>query len=87
MKRIVCLLIASVFALAGCSTTGNLGLVTRGAANPGTLLTENTEFKELGQAAEEACRYLILALILFGQSDVAHAVDKTLEGTGGDAFL
>lgn len=87
MKRIACLLIVSVFALAGCSTTGNLGLVTRSAASPGTFLTENTQFKELGQAAGKACRHFILALIPFGQSDVAHAVDKALEGTGGDALI
>jgi hypothetical protein len=87
MKQIICLLIVSVFSLAGCSTTGNLGLVTRSAASPGTLLTANTQFKELGQAEGEACRHFILALIPFGQSDVAHAVDKALEGTGGDALI
>jgi hypothetical protein len=87
MTRYICLLIISVFALAGCSTTGGLGIVTKSAANPSTLLTENTQFKELGPAEGKACRHFILAIIPFGQSDVAAAVDKALEKTGGDALI
>ncbi len=87
MRRFVYLLIISVFALAGCSTTGNLGLVTKSTANPSTLLTANTQFIELGPAKGEACRHFILAIIPFGQSDVALAVDKALDETGGDALI
>jgi len=87
MTRHVFLLIIFMLTLTGCSTTGNLGIVTKSTANPSSLLTESTSFKEVGPAEGEACRHFILAIIPFGQSDVAEAVDKALEESGGDALI
>ena len=87
MRRFIYLLIISMFALAGCSTTGNLGIVSKSTADPSSLLTANTKFKEIGPAEGQACRHFILAIIPFGQSDVAEAVDKALGKTGGDALI
>ena len=87
MTRHVFLLLIFVLTLIGCSTTGNLGIVTKSTANPSSLLTESTSFKEIGPAVGEACRHFILAIIPFGQSDVAEAVDKALEEAGGDALI
>lgn len=73
--------------LAGCSTTGTLGIVTKSSADPASLLKNSKGFEELGPAEGQACRHFILAIIPFGQSDMAKAVDKALEATGGDALL
>ena len=62
-------------------------MVTKSTANPGSLLTENTRFKEVGPAMGEACRHFVLGIIPFGQSDVAEAVDKALEEVDGDALV
>jgi len=87
MTRHVFPLIIVLLILTGCSTTGNLGIVTKSTANPSTLLTESTSFKEIGPAEGKACRHFILAIIPFGQSDVAAAVDIALGETGGDALI
>ena len=87
MTRFISLLIIGMFALAGCSTTGNLGIVSKSTADPSSLLTANTAFKEIGPAEGQACRHFILAVIPFGHSDVAEAVDNALEKTGGDALI
>ena len=87
MTRHIFLLTIFMLALTGCSTTGNLGIVTKSTANPSLLLTESTSFKEISPARGEACRHFILAIIPFGQSDVAEAVDKALGETGSDALI
>lgn len=87
MTRNLLLLTIGMFALMGCSTTGNLGIVTKSTANPSSLLTESTGFKEIGPAEGKACRHFILAIIPSGQSDVAAAVDKALAESGGDALV
>ena len=71
----------------GCSSTGNLGIVTKSTASPSALLKSNQSFEELGQAEGSACRHFALGIIPFGKSDVEQAVDKALQGTGGDALL
>lgn len=73
--------------LCGCSSTGNLGIVTRSSANPGALLTENRGFKELGQTEGKACRHFVLAIIPFGKSDMEEAVDNALQKIDGDALV
>ncbi|MCA9473018.1 MAG: hypothetical protein MRJ96_09375 [Nitrospirales bacterium] len=87
MRQVIYLLILCMFALSGCSTTGNLGIVTKSTADPSSLLTTNTTFKELGPAEGQSCRHFILAIIPFGESDTSSAVDKALEKTGGDALI
>ena len=87
MKKGIYLLILSILVLTGCSTTGNLGIVSKSTADPSSLLTKNTKFKELGPAEGQSCRHFVLAVIPFGQSDLANAVDKALEQSGGDALI
>jgi hypothetical protein len=81
------LLLLAVMLLAGCSSTGSLGMVVKSTADPGALLKNQTTFREIGPASGEACRYFVLAIIPFGQSDVAAAVDEALTKSGGDALL
>lgn len=86
MKEKVILLLM-VLLLAGCSSVGSLGMVVKSTADPGALLKNQTTFKEIGSATGEACRFFVLAIIPFGQSDVAAAVDEALTASGGDALL
>lgn len=81
------LLLSVVMLLAGCSSAGSLGMVVRSTADPGALLKNQTSFREIGPAYGEACRFFMLAVLPFGQSDVAAAVDEALSASGGDALL
>lgn len=81
------LLLSVVMLLAGCSSAGSLGMVVRSTADPGALLKNQTSFREIGPAAGEACRFFVLAVLPFGQSDVSAAVDEALNASGGDALL
>ena len=87
MPKIWRLVLLLTCMLAGCSTTGTLGIVTKSSADPASLLKTSQGYEELGPAEGQACRHFILAIIPFGQSDMAKAVDKALAATGGDALL
>ena len=86
MKEKLMLLLVVMF-LAGCSSAGSLGMVVKSTADPGALLKNQTAFREIGPAAGEACRFFVLGILPFGQSDVAAAVDEALTSSGGDALL
>ena len=87
MTRMVpwCLLL--IIMVGGCSTTGTLGILTKSSADPASLLKNSQGYEELGPVEGQACRHFILAIIPFGQSDMAKAVDNALERTGGDALI
>ena len=87
MLRHFCALIASMILVAGCSTTGNLGIITRSSADPAALLKSGRHFEELGPVEGQACRYFLLAVIPWGASDVQIAVDRALVERGGDALI
>jgi hypothetical protein len=76
-----------VILLAGCSSSGTLGLVTKSTADPGSLLKQGRGFKELGPVQAQVCRHFVFAIIPWGESDFSHAVDKALVERGGDALL
>ena len=86
MKTKLLLLLVVIF-LAGCSSTGSLGMVVKSTLDPGALLTKQTPFREIGPAEGEACRFFILAVLPFGSSDFAAATDEALAKSGGDALL
>lgn len=86
MKKLL-LLLAGVLLMAGCSSVGNLGMVTKNMDNPGALLKSAKSYKELGPVDGEACRFFILAAIPFGDSTFSSAVDEALTKSGGDALL
>jgi len=85
--KVTLMMLVVVMALAGCSTSGNLGMIVKSTANPGALLTNTTSFREIGSTDGEACRFFILSVLPFGSSDVAAAVDDALLKSGGDALL
>jgi hypothetical protein len=87
MRRIGLWWLFLIIVFGGCSTTGNLGIVTKSSADPASLLKTSQGYEELGSAEGQACRHFILAIIPFGQSDMATAVDKALETMGGDALI
>jgi hypothetical protein len=79
--------IISLVVSAGCSTTGNLGLVMRSSADPISILKSPKKFEELGFTEGKACRHFVLAIIPWGNSDVQKAVDEALGKSGGDALV
>ena len=80
-------LIVLVIFLAGCTSTGTLGIIAKSSANPAKLLQSAQDFEELGLTEGEACRHFVLAIIPFGNSNLEEAVNKALEKTGGDALI
>ena len=87
MRHSLWLIATFVILLAGCSSSGTLGLVTKSTADPASLLRQGRGFKELGPVRAQVCRHFVLAIIPWGQSDFATAVDKALVERGGDALL
>ena len=87
MRHSLWLIATCVILLAGCSTSGTLGLVTKSTADPASLLRQGRSFKELGPVQAQVCRHFVLAIIPWGSSDFGTAVDKALIERGGDALL
>ena len=87
MGRSLWVIAAVSFFLAGCSSSGTLGIVTKSSADPASLLRSGRAFKELGPVQAEVCRHFVLAIIPWGASDFGRAVDKALVERGGDALL
>jgi hypothetical protein len=71
----------------GCSSTGNLGIVTKSMADPGALITTAGHYQAIGPANGKACRYIILGILPLGDSTVTKAISNALETTGGDALV
>ncbi|KAB0671718.1 hypothetical protein F6V30_03830 [Oryzomonas sagensis] len=86
MKRLW-ILLAVVMLCAGCTSVGNLGMVTKSMGDPGALLRNGQQYKEIGPAAGEACRFFLLNVVPFGNSSFSAAVDEALEQSKGDALL
>lgn len=87
MRHSLWVIATVVILLAGCSSSGTLGIVTKSSADPATLLKSGRTFEELGPVEGQACRHFVLAIIPWGQGDFAHAVDLALGQKGGDALL
>ena len=73
--------------ITGCSSTRNLGILSKSMADPGSVITTSRSFKEIGAARAQACRYFVLGVIPFGDSTVTTALDKALAEKGGDALI
>ncbi len=87
MLRRFTLWILIAVAISGCSSSGSLGLVTKGSTDPASILRSPRPYKEIGRAEGEACRYLVLAIIPWGDSAFSTAVDDALKKSGGDALI
>jgi hypothetical protein len=48
MRRSLWIVVASAIFIAGCSSSGTLGIVTQSSADPASLLRSGRTFKELG---------------------------------------
>ena len=80
------LLVALLYVM-GCSSTGNLGIVTKSSADPLKLIKSSQTFEEIGPSKGKACRYFLLAIFPWGASDMEKAVDDALAKSGGDALV
>jgi hypothetical protein len=80
------LLLFSVM-MVGCSSAGNLGIVTRASADNANRLKAGVAFEEIGPAEGSACRHFVIAAIPFGNSSFSKALDNALEHNGGDALI
>ena len=76
-----------IFVLTGCTSVGNLGIVTKPSADAASLLKSGRVYKELGPAEGEACRHFLLAIIPWGDSSFSTAVNNALAEKGGDALV
>ena len=81
---IICCLLGG---LAGCVSTGNLGIISKSMGDPGSLLSSSHPYKELGPAKGQACRYILLGIIPWGDSTITKAVQDGLGKSGGDALI
>jgi hypothetical protein len=73
--------------VAGCSSSGTLGIVTKSSADAAGLLKSGRTFQDLGPAEGSACRHFVLAIIPWGKSTFSSAVDDALQQKGGDALI
>lgn len=87
MKKVILSLAIMLLIAAGCTSTGNLGMVSKSMAEPGSLLTSSQSYKAIGPAKGKACRYFLLGIIPWGDSTIKTAVGKALEESGGDALI
>ena len=74
-------------ALFGCASTGNLGIISKTTGDPGSLFTSAHPYKEIGPVKGEACRYIALGIIPWGDSTVTAAVKEALAKSEGDALI
>lgn len=81
------ILVVAVGLLAGCSSTGTLGIVTKSSAQNAEILKAGKPFDELGQAEGESCRHFLLAIIPWGSGTLPDAVDESLKDKAGDALV
>jgi hypothetical protein len=87
VSRVVPFILFTVVLLGGCTSVGNLGIVTKPSANNAERLKNGVQFEELGQVEGSACRHFIIAVIPFGNSSFSKAVENALEERGGDALI
>jgi hypothetical protein len=87
MARGIFAIVLTALILGGCSSTGNLGMATKSMADPGSLVTSAGGYKEVGPAKGEACRYILLGIIPWGDSTATKAITAALEQSGGDALI
>ncbi|HJU05586.1 MAG TPA: hypothetical protein VJ692_10585 [Nitrospiraceae bacterium] len=80
------IILASVL-MTGCTSVGNLGIVTKPSADNAERLKNGVAFEELGPAEGTACRHFIIAVIPFGNSTFSKAVENALAEKNADALI
>ena len=86
MRKIMTLLLFMSL-MAGCTSVGTVGMVTKSSAEPVSILKNGQAYKELGVAQGEACRFFLLGMIPWGDATLSTAVDDALSKAGGDAMV
>jgi hypothetical protein len=86
MKNALLMVVVGIV-LSGCSSTANLGLITKSSAKPSDIIEKQHLVREIGPAKGQVCRGFFAGLIPFGNSNLPKAVDKALIETGGDALV
>ena len=81
------LALLSCVILTGCSSTGNLGIVSKPSADNAERLRSGVKFEELGPVEGSSCRHFVLAVIPFGDGSFSKAVEDALSSRGGDALI
>ncbi|MBK8378652.1 MAG: hypothetical protein IPL14_12095 [Nitrospira sp.] len=87
LSRWSTLALMSCVILTGCSSTGNLGIVTKPSADNAERLRSGVKFEELGPVEGSSCRHFVLAVIPFGDGSFSKAVEDALSSRGGDALI
>lgn len=87
LKVIGFLGLLGLFSVAGCTSVGSLGVITKSSVDPVSVLKTAHTVRDLGPVEGQACRYFVIAVVPWGDSDVQTAVDRALATTGGDALV
>jgi hypothetical protein len=87
VRSLTAFLILSIMASAGCTSVGNLGIVTKPSGDNAARLKSGIAFEELGPAEGMACRHFVVGVIPFGNSAFSKAVENALAERGGDALI
>lgn len=77
----------ALLALLGCSSVGQVGIMTGAQGDPGALLKQSQSYTEVGPTQGQACRYFLLGIIPWGDSTPSAAMKKALAASGGDAII
>jgi len=85
VRALVVVLVAVM--VAGCSSTGTLGMAVKSMADPGSLLKGGRGYTEIGPAYSQSCRFTAIGIIPWGNGTAAAAIDDALAASGGDALL
>ena len=71
----------------GCTSVGQVGLMTSPTGDAGAIIREARNYEELGHVEGEACRFFALGIIPWGDSTSTEAMDNALSTVGGDALI
>jgi hypothetical protein len=73
--------------VAGCTSVGQVGILTRPVADPGAIIGQARAFEEIGPAEGKSCRFFVLGVVPFGDSTASEAMEEALAVTGGNAMI
>jgi hypothetical protein len=86
-KLLVLSALLAALLLAGCTSVGTLGIVTKSTGDPGAMLKNPHPYTELGPAQGSACRFFLAGVIPWGDATMSTAVENALASVGGDALI
>ncbi len=87
MLRVFPFMALAAAVLLGCTSVGQVGIMTGARGDPGALLKQAQSYTEVGPTEGTACRYFLLGIIPWGDSTPSAAIKKALDASGGDAII